>query len=170
MKVSIVRPSVRRPSTSHLKPRSRFFSYFTYIPDKIRNATRITDQLFRRPHAMGHFRLYRCKGMSGTAALHIVCNQSSKNVYKKISHKPSRGQIVKSQKISVFIMLSCWISSSNGNLLCRPNVTQTILIYARLEFWRDLIKTKYFMTISILAFKGKLNGKILLLRFFFCRV
>ena len=26
------------------------------------------------------------------------------------------------------------------------------------------------MTISILAFKGKLNGKILLLRFFFCRV
>ena len=26
------------------------------------------------------------------------------------------------------------------------------------------------MTISILALKGKLNGKILLLRFFFCRV
>ena len=51
-----------------------------------------------------------------------------KNVYKKIGHKPSRGQIVKSQKICVFIMLSCWISSSNGNLLSRPNGTQTLIL------------------------------------------
>ena len=43
-----------------------------------------------------------------------------KNVYKKIGQKPSRGQIVKSQKISVFIMLSCWISPSNGNLFSIP--------------------------------------------------
>ena len=42
-----------------------------------------------------------------------------------------------------------------------------MLIYATLEIWRDLIKTKYFMTISILTLKGKLNGEILLVRFFF---
>ena len=33
----------------------------------------------------------------------------------KIGHKPSGGQTVKSHKKSVFIMLSCWISSSNAN-------------------------------------------------------
>ena len=33
-----------------------------------------------------------------------------KNVYKKNGHKPSRGQFVKSQKINIFIKLSCWIS------------------------------------------------------------
>ena len=42
--------------------------------------------------------------MSGTAASHVFCNQAS-----KIGHEPSGGQIVKSQEISVFIMLSCWI-------------------------------------------------------------
>ena len=34
-------------------------------------------------------------------------------VLKKIGHEQSGGQIVKSQEISVFIMLSCWIASSN---------------------------------------------------------
>ena len=43
---------------------------------------------------------------------------------KKIGHKPSGGQIVKSQKISVFIMLSCWISSSKDNRLKGLNGTQ----------------------------------------------
>ena len=46
-------------------------------------------------------------------------------VLKKIGHEPSGGQIVKSQGISVFIMISCWISSNNGNHLSRPNCTQT---------------------------------------------
>ena len=45
---------------------------YQYIPDKIRNATRRTDQLSGRSQVMGQFRLYRCKGMSVTAALHIV--------------------------------------------------------------------------------------------------
>ena len=45
-----------------------------YIPDKIRKAARRTDQLLGRTQVIGQFRLYRCKGMSGTAALHIVCN------------------------------------------------------------------------------------------------
>ena len=99
-----------------------------YIPDKIRNETHRTDQLSGRSQVMGQFRLYRCKDMSGTAALYIVCNQASKNVYKKIGQKPSRGQIVKSQKFSVFIMLSCWISPGNGNLLSRPNGTQTLFL------------------------------------------
>ena len=51
-----------------------------------------------------------------------------KNVYKKIGQTPSRGQIVKPQKISVFIMLSCLISPSNGNLLGRSNGTKTLIL------------------------------------------
>ena len=56
------------------------------------------------------------------------------------------------------------------DLFCSYMWKAKILIYAKLEFWRNLFKTKYFITISILALKGKLNGKILLLRFFSCRV
>ena len=57
-----------------------FLEVIIYIPDKIRNATRRTDKLSGRSQVMGQFRLYRCKGMSGTAALplHIGCNQASK--------------------------------------------------------------------------------------------
>ena len=44
---------------------------------------------------------------------------------KKIGHEPSGGQIVKSQEISVFIMLFCLISSSNWIHFSRPNRTQT---------------------------------------------
>ena len=46
------------------------------------------------------------------------------------------------------------------DVFCSYTWKAQILIYATIEFWRDLIKTKYFMTISILALKGKLNGKI----------
>ena len=55
------------------------------IPDKIRNATRRTDQLSGISQVMAQFRLYRCKGMSGTAALHIVCNQASKMCTRKLA-------------------------------------------------------------------------------------
>ena len=61
--------------------------------------------------------------MSGTAA-----SQGVEIVLKKIGHEQSGGQIVKSQEISVFIMLSCWISSSNWNHLSRPNCTQTLVL------------------------------------------
>ena len=47
---------------------------------------------------------------------------------KKIGHEQSGGQIVKSQEISVFIMLSCWISASNWNHLSRPNCIQTLIL------------------------------------------
>ena len=57
---------------------------------------------------IGQFSLYRCKGMSGTAA-----QSGIEIVLKKIGHEQSGGQMVKSQEIGVFIMLSCWISSSN---------------------------------------------------------
>ena len=57
----------------------------TNIPDKIRNTTRRTDQLSGRSHVMVQFRLYRCKGMSGTAALHIECNQASKMCTRKLA-------------------------------------------------------------------------------------
>ena len=49
-------------------------------------------------------------------------------VLKKIGHEQSGGQIVKSQEISVFIMLSCWISSSNWNHISRLNCTQTSIL------------------------------------------
>ena len=62
--------------------------------------------------------------MSGTAALHVLSNQASKLCLGKYG-----GQIVKSQEISVFIMLSCWISLSNGNHISRPNCTQTLILY-----------------------------------------
>ena len=70
-----------------LEPHGIFGSNFAYlcIPDKIRNATRRTDQLSKRSQVMGQFRLYRCKGMSGTAALYIVCNQASKMCTRKLA-------------------------------------------------------------------------------------
>ena len=49
-------------------------------------------------------------------------------VKNKIGHKPSGGQIVKSHKISVFILLPCKIISSNGNRLSRPNHTETLIL------------------------------------------
>ena len=55
------------------------------IPDKIRNATRRTNQLSGRSQVIGQFRLYRCTDMSGTTALHIVCNQASKMCTRKLA-------------------------------------------------------------------------------------
>ena len=52
----------------------------THIPDKKRNSARRTLQLSGRSQVIGQFSLYQCKGMSGTAALHIFCNQASKCV------------------------------------------------------------------------------------------
>ena len=61
-------------------------SVYTFnIPDKIRNATRRTDQLSGRSQVIDQFRLYRCKGMSGTAALQIVCNKASKMCTRKLA-------------------------------------------------------------------------------------
>ena len=47
--------------------------------------TRRTDQLSGRSQVMGQFRLYRCKGMPCTTALHIVCNQASKMCIRKLA-------------------------------------------------------------------------------------
>ena len=66
--------------------------------------------------------------MLGTAALHVFLQPGVKIVLKKIGHEPSGDQIVKSQEISVLIMLSWWISSSNENPLNRPNCTQTLIL------------------------------------------
>ena len=65
--------------------------------------------------------------MSFTAASHLS-QPGVKNVLKKTGHKPRGGQIVKSHKMGVYIMLSWWISSSNGNCLSRPNGTQTLIL------------------------------------------
>ena len=48
------------------------------IPDKKRNAPLRTIQLSGRSQVIGQFSLYQCKGMPGTAALHVFCNQASK--------------------------------------------------------------------------------------------
>ena len=77
---------------------------------------------------IGQFSLYQCKGMPGTAASHAFLQSGVEIVLKKIGHEQSGGQIVKSQEISVFTMLSCWISSSNWNHLTRPNCTQMLIL------------------------------------------
>ena len=55
------------------------YHYFlNYIPDKKRNAQLRTVQLSGRSQVIGQFSLYQCKGMPGTAALHVFCNRASK--------------------------------------------------------------------------------------------
>ena len=51
---------------------------YVHIPDKKRNALLRTIQLSGISQVIGQFSLYQCKGMSGTAALHVFCNQASK--------------------------------------------------------------------------------------------
>ena len=109
-------------------PIDQWSPYAISIPDKIRNASRRTDQLSGRSKMMGQFRLYRCKGVSGAITYHL--QPGVKNVYKKTGQKPSTGQIVKLHKISVFIMLPCWISPSNRNLLSRPQMVLRHLFFA----------------------------------------
>ena len=55
----------------------KFETFYTYTRQK-KTAPRITVQLPGRSQEICQFCLYWCKGMSGTAALHIVYNQSSK--------------------------------------------------------------------------------------------
>ena len=55
-----------------------------YIPDKKRNAPGRTVQISGRSQVVGQFNFYWCKGMSGTAALHIFCNQASKMCKRKL--------------------------------------------------------------------------------------
>lgn len=70
-----------------------------YIRQK-RNAPHRIYDLSGRSKVMDQFRLYRCKGVSVTASLHIFLNQGS-NVKKRSDHKPRGGQIVMSHTKSV---------------------------------------------------------------------
>ena len=45
-----------------------------HIPNKKRNAPLRTVQLSGNSQVIGRFSLYQCKGMPGTAALHVFCN------------------------------------------------------------------------------------------------
>ena len=99
------------------------------IPDKKRNPPLRTDQLPGRSQGIGQFSLYQCKERCVKYCCVTRLLQSGvKNMLKKICHEPSGGQIVKSQEISVFIMLSCRISSSNENHFSRPNCTQALIL------------------------------------------
>ena len=73
---------------------------------------------------IGQFCLHWRKDAKYCCITHLL-QSGVKNVLKKIGHDPNGGQIVKSQEITVFIKLSCWISSGNGNRLSIPNCTQT---------------------------------------------
>ena len=64
--------------------------------------------------------------MLSAAASHVFCKRQK--CVNEIGHEPSGGQIVKSHEISVFIMLSCWIRSSNENHFSRSNCTQTLIL------------------------------------------
>ena len=70
------------------------------IPDKKRNAPLRTVQPSGKSQVIGQFSLYQCKGMLVTAASHVL-QSGVEFMVKKIGHKPSGGQIVKSQEISV---------------------------------------------------------------------
>ena len=65
-------------NTEHIITYLQFHRIVEYIPDKKRNAPLRTVQLSGRSQVIGQFSLYQCKGMSGTAALHIFCNLASK--------------------------------------------------------------------------------------------
>ena len=58
--------------------RSIYEATCIHIPDKKRNAPLRTVLLSGRSQVIGQFSLYQCKGMPGTAASHILCNQASK--------------------------------------------------------------------------------------------
>ena len=90
-----------------------------HIPDKKRNAPLRTVQLSGRSQVQRYVR-YCC----------VTCllQSSVEIVLKTIGHEQSGGQIVKSQEISVFIVLSCWISSSHWNHLSRLNCTHTLIL------------------------------------------
>ena len=49
-----------------------------YTRQKKRNVPFRITQLSGRSQGIGQFSLYQFKGMSGTAALHVFCNQASK--------------------------------------------------------------------------------------------
>ena len=49
-----------------------------YKPNKKRNAPLRTIRFSGKLKGIGQFSLYQCKGMSGTAASHVFCNQASK--------------------------------------------------------------------------------------------
>ena len=70
--------------------------------NKRRNTARRPVQLPGRSQVKCQFSLYQCKGMPGTAVPFAIRRQ---NVFKKSGCELSGGQIVKSQKISIFMML-----------------------------------------------------------------
>ena len=101
--------------------------FFLNIRDKKRNAPLRTVQLPGKSQGIGQFSLYQCKGMSSTAASHVFCNLASKCVKENWS-RTKWGSNCKVTRNKSFIMLSCWISSSNENHFSRPNCTQTLIL------------------------------------------
>ena len=66
-------------TTSLINPMTQEHAcWILFIPDKKRNAPLRTVQLSGRSQVLGQFSLYQCKGMLGTAALHIFCNLALK--------------------------------------------------------------------------------------------
>ena len=59
--------------------------------------------IFRKSQVMGQFRLHRLKGMSDTAALHIVCNEGFNLCSRKLAINQMGGKIVMSHKTGVFL-------------------------------------------------------------------
>ena len=62
---------------SYLTGRENCFQQ-PYIPDKKRKAPLRSVHLSEKSQVIGQFSLYQCKGMSGTAASNVFCNQASK--------------------------------------------------------------------------------------------
>ena len=112
-----------QPYTFRVQKMCVFARYATLVPRlrQKRNAPRRTARLSEKSQVLGHFSLYQFKGLSGTVAYtSFVIRQP--NVLKKIGHEPSGSENMR------FIILSCWISSSNGNRISRSNYTQTLIL------------------------------------------
>ena len=95
---------------------SRFIIHI--YPTKLR-----TVRVSARSHVIVQLSLYQCKGF-----VTRLLQSGVEFVLMKTGHEPSGGQIVKSQEIRDFMMLSCWITSSNRNNLSRSNWTQTLIL------------------------------------------
>ena len=81
--LKLVDISVHGPETRKSIETNDFLTYLVscaslkYTRQK-RNAPLRTVHLSGRSHVIGQFSLYQCKGMPGTAASHVFCNQASK--------------------------------------------------------------------------------------------
>ena len=107
-----------------------------------------------------------CKGLSENLHLskyHIVGNHMSWLIYPSFVLVQPR-----KTRPCVIEKLLMGRKESNQTSFIQASRNRRCLSVPYLNFKKDLIRNKNFITIYILAIQGELNVKILLLRFFIC--